>query len=121
MVKSLKGQGGADLDELSGIAIPVKITGTFAAPKYGMDFAAIGGALAQSKLLDKVGGEKGAAAKELLSGDNKVDALKDLLGKKKKGADAAPAAPAEGEVAPAEKPKSVEEKAEKKIKDLLKF
>ncbi len=121
VVKSLKGQGGADLDELSGIAIPVKITGTFANPKYGMDFAAIGGALAQSKLLDKVGGEKGAAAKELLSGDNKVDALKDLLGKKKKGADAAPAAPLEGEAAPAEKPKSVEEKAEKKLKDLLKF
>jgi hypothetical protein len=72
-------------------------------------------------LLDKVGGEKGAAAKELLGGDNKVDALKDLLGKKKKSADAAPAAPAEGEAAPAEKPKSVEEKAEKKIKDLLKF
>jgi uncharacterized protein involved in outer membrane biogenesis len=121
IVKSLKGQGGAELDDLSGIAIPLKITGTFSDPKYGMDFAAVGTALAQSKLLDKVGGEKGAAAKELLGSDNKVDALKDLLGRKKKGTDAAPAAPAEAEAAPAEKPKSVEEKAEKKIKDLLKF
>ncbi|MEQ1599886.1 MAG: AsmA family protein [Methylotenera sp.] len=131
IVKSLKGQGGAELDDLSGIAIPVKITGTFADPKYGMDFAAIGTALAQSKLLDKVGGEKGAAVKELIGGD-KVEGLKGLLGKKKPaeatatapataGTDAAPATPA----APAEEPKSLEdqakEKAEKKLKKLLKF
>ncbi len=121
VVKSLKGQGGAELDDLSGIAIPVKITGTFADPKYGMDFAAIGTALAQSKLLDKVGGDKATAAKELLGGDNKVDALKDLLGKKKKPAEAAPADGTAAPAEPAEKPKSVEEKAEKKIKDLLKF
>lgn len=139
VVKSLKGQGGADLDELSGIAIPVKITGTFSNPKYGMDFAAIGSALAQSKLLDKVGGEKGAAVKDLIGGGDKVDALKGLLGKKKPtdaapatapaagteaaptGTEAAPAQPA----APAEQPKSAEviakEKAEKKLKKLLKF
>jgi uncharacterized protein involved in outer membrane biogenesis len=139
IVKSLKGQGGAELDDLSGIAIPLKITGTFSDPKYGMDFAAIGTALAQSKLLDKVGGEKGAAVKELIGGGDKVGALKGLLGKKKKGADAAPAepaaAPAVGQAAPAaspaapaaptEEPKSLEdqakEKAEKKLKKLLKF
>ena len=133
VVKSLKGQGGAELDDLSGIAIPIKITGTFAAPKYGMDFAAIGTALAQSKLLDKVGGEKGAAVKELIGGDNKVDALKDLFGKKKKpAAPADPAVapapatpPADGAVAapaaPAEAPKSVEDKAKDKLKKLLKF
>ncbi len=134
IVKSLKGQGGAELDDLSGIAIPVKITGTFSDPKYGMDFAAIGSALAQSKLLEKIGGGKGAAAKELIKGDNKVDALKDLLGKKRPteapaptptapvaGSEAIPSQPA----APAEEPKSVEdkakEKAEKKLKKLLKF
>jgi AsmA protein len=134
IVKSLKGQGGAELDDLSGIAIPLKITGTFADPKYGMDFAAIGSALAQSKLLDKVGGEKGAAVKELIGGD-KVEGLKGLLGKKKpaEAAPTAPAAPADGQatsmeaapVAPAEEPKSLEdqakEKAEKKLKKLLKF
>lgn len=123
IVKSLKGQGGADLDELSGISIPVKITGTFAAPKYGMDFAAIGTALAQSKLLDKVGGEKGAAVKELMGGD-KVEGLNGLLGKKK-ATEATPAegstAPAAPAPAPADKPKSTEEKAEQKLKDLLKF
>ena len=42
VVKSLKGQGGAELDSLSGIAIPMKISGTFADPKYNLDFAAVG-------------------------------------------------------------------------------
>lgn len=121
VVKSLKGQGGADLDDLSGISIPVKITGTFAEPKYGMDFAAIGAALAQSKLLDKVGGEKGAAVKELMGGD-KVEGLKGLLGKKK-GADSTAPATTNGatQSAPTEEPKSVEDKAEKKLKKLLNF
>ena len=145
VVKSLKGQGGAELDDLSGIAIPIKITGTFSDPKYGMDFAAIGTALAQSKLLDKVGGEKGAAVKELLGGD-KIEGLKGLLGKKKPAAPAVPAdptaAPAEATptapagtetspappaepAPPADPPKSLEEqakeKAEQKLKKLLKF
>jgi uncharacterized protein involved in outer membrane biogenesis len=131
VVKSLKGQGGADLDQLSGIAIPIKISGTFSNPKYGMDLAAVGTALAQSKLLDKVGGDKGTAVKELLNGDNKADALKGLLGKKKSGdaAAASPAAPTDASTTnaapPAEQPKSAEdqakEKAEKKLKKLLKF
>ncbi len=129
IVKSLKGQGGADLDSLAGLAIPVKITGTFSAPKYGMDFAAIGTAVAKSNLLDKVGGEKGAAVKELIGGGYKVDALSGLLGKKKATDTTAPAttnaAPAEATPAPAETPKSAEEiakeKAEKKLKKLLNF
>jgi uncharacterized protein involved in outer membrane biogenesis len=128
VVKSLKGQGGAELDSLSGIAIPMKISGTFADPKYNLDFAAVGSALAQSKLLDKVGGEKGAAVKELIGGGDKVDALKGLLGKKKP-AEAVPAAaeaaPAGAETppaaAPAEAPKSAEDKAKDKLKKLLKF
>ncbi|HEY0562868.1 MAG TPA: AsmA family protein [Methylophilus sp.] len=130
IVKSLKGQGGAELDQLSGISIPVKITGSFAKPKFGMDLAAVGTALAQSKLLDKVGGEKGAAVKELIGGDNKVDALKGLLGKKKAAeagttpatgtapAPAGEAAPTNTETAPQEAPKSLKEKA---LKELLNF
>ena len=126
VVKSLKGQGGAELDSLSGIAIPIKITGTFSDPKYGMDFAAVGTALAQSKLLDKVGGEKGAAIKKLIGGGDKVDALKGLLGKKKP-ADTAATAPtstdtgATAPASPAEAPKSTEDKAKDKLKKLLKF
>lgn len=146
IVKSLKGQGGADLDALAGFSIPVKITGTFSSPKYGMDFASIGAAVAKSNLLDKVGGEKGAAVKDLLNNDNKVDALTGLLNKKKGSTTTAPAtgntatgtapattdaAPADkaaapaAPTAPAEKPKTAEEiakeKAEKKLKKLLNF
>lgn len=130
IVKSLKGQGGADLDQLSGLSIPVKITGTFASPKFGMDFAAIGAAIAKSNLLDKVGGEKGAAVKELLGNENKGDTLKNILGGSKKStttdADKANAAPgtetAPAEAAPAEKPKSLKEQAkEEALKKILKF
>lgn len=134
IVKSLKGQGGADLDSLAGFSIPVKITGTFSNPQYGMDFAAIGTALAKSNLLDKVGGEKGAAVKELLGNENKADALKNILGgnaKPESGPAPAGQADATGQPQsapaeqPGEQPKSLEdqakEKAEKKLKKLLKF
>ncbi|EUJ11648.1 uncharacterized protein involved in outer membrane biogenesis [Methylophilaceae bacterium 11] len=130
VVKSLKGQGGADLDQLSGLSIPVKITGTFASPQFGMDFAAIGAAIAKSSLLDKVGGEKGAAVKELLGNENKADALKNILGGSKKStapdADKGNAASstegAPADAAPAEKPKSLKEQAkEEALKKLLKF
>ena len=129
VVKSLKGQGGAELDNLSGIPIPIKITGTFAEPKYGMDFSAIATGLAQSKLLDKVGGDKADAVKGLLNGNPK-DALGGLLGKKKPAEsapadqNAAPATPAgatAAPVAPAETPQSTEDKAKSKLKKLLKF
>ncbi|MBA3695590.1 MAG: AsmA family protein [Methylotenera sp.] len=136
IVKSLKGQGGADLDSLAGFSIPVKITGTFSSPKYGMDFASIATALAKSSLLDKVGGEKGNAVKELINGGDKAEALKGLLGKKK-AAEPAASSPttettpaANGATAtepakPSEQPKSVEEiakeKAKKKLNKILGF
>jgi AsmA protein len=120
VVKSLKGQGGKELDQLDGVAIPIKISGTFANPKYGMDYAAVATALAKSNLLDKVGGEKGAAVKDLLGGGDKVEGLKGLLGKKKP-ADAAPATDGSTPAAPAEeKPKSIEDKAKEKAADKLK-
>ena len=87
-----------------------------------MDFAALGTALAQSKLLDKVGGEKGAAVKELIGGGNKLDALKGLLNKKKPADAAAGTESAPAQTAPAEEPKSLKEQAkEKALKELFKF
>jgi uncharacterized protein involved in outer membrane biogenesis len=130
IVKSLKGQGGADLDQLSGLAIPVKITGTFASPKFGMDFAALGAAIAKSSLLDKVGGEKGAAVKELLGNENKGEALKNILGGSKSKSGAADAdktdtttdGSAPADAAPKEEPKSLKEQAkEEALKKLFKF
>lgn len=132
IVNSLKGQDGADLNALAGIAIPIKITGTFTSPKYGMDFAVIGAALAKSNLLDKVGDGKGAVVKDMLNSTNKTDALKNLLNKNTSDS-ASPAAPtppanandASATSAPTEAPTSAEdqikEKAAKKLKNLLKF
>jgi AsmA protein len=127
LVKSLKGQEGADLDSLAGFAIPMKITGTFSNPKYGMDFSALGSALAKSNVLEKVGGEKGAAVKNLLGEGDKVDAINSLLGKKKAAdpSTTATPAPTDTNAAPAEAPKSAEEQAKEKaaakLKKLLKF
>lgn len=121
IVKSLKGQQGADLDALAGFAIPLKITGTFSSPKFGMDLAAIGTALAKSNLLEKVGGDKGAAVKELLGDGNKVDALSDLLNKKKPAEPTTAPATSDSQAKPAETPKSAEDLAKEKLKKLLKF
>lgn len=72
LVNSLKGQGGKDAEQLGSIGVPVKITGTFAAPKFGVDMAAMGQALAKSVALDaiteKLGGNKADALKGLLNG-----------------------------------------------------
>ena len=118
MVASLKGQGGSDLGALSGLTVPVKITGTFEAPKYAMDFAGMGAALAQSKLMEKVGGAKGDAVKNLISGD-KAGALGSLLGGKDNAATPAPADAA----APTQEPAKArpEDKVKKKLNKLLGF
>lgn len=72
LVNSLKGQGGKEAEQLGSIGVPVKVTGTFAAPKFGVDMAALGQALAKSLALDalseKIGGSKADALKGLLNG-----------------------------------------------------
>lgn len=116
VVKTLKGQGGAELDALNGLTLPLKITGTFSAPKYNLDLAGVSAALAKSQLLEKVGGEKGAAVQKLLGGD-KAGALEGLLGGKKAPAPAGDAAQAAPQPAPA----SLEDQAKKKLNKLLGF
>lgn len=118
VVKSLKGQGGAELDALAGFSIPIKITGTFTAPKFGMDFAAITAALAKSSLVDKVGGDNADAVKALISGD-KTEALKGLLNKNKPADSATPSATPEE--APQSAADQAKEKAAAKLKKLLNF
>jgi AsmA protein len=82
VVATLKGQGGAELEALNGMTIPVKITGSFADLRYAPDFAAIGTALAQRNLLGNVAGGKGDTVQKLLSGD-KAGALESLVGRNK--------------------------------------
>ena len=105
VVASLKGQGGAGLEELNGLTVPVKLSGTFAKPSYGIDFAGLATAMAQKKVLDSVGGSKGEALKSLLGG--------------KKSEPAAPATGTTTQPAPEQKPATKEEKAKQKLNDLL--
>jgi AsmA protein len=67
IVGSLEGQGGRALSELKGVAIPVRIGGTFSKPTYVPDLAAALGDAAQEKAKKKI--EKKAK-----------DLLKDKLG-----------------------------------------
>ncbi|MBE0438878.1 MAG: AsmA family protein [Gammaproteobacteria bacterium] len=67
IVGTSKGQDGKSLDELKGLTIPVKITGTFSEPKPSVDLASLlkdkatqeVKAKVADKLKDKVGGELG--------------------------------------------------------------
>jgi AsmA protein len=69
LVKTLEGQGGAELNDLAGIPIPIHVTGAFADPRYALDTQALAEALATSKVQDvideKVGDE---TVKKLLKG-----------------------------------------------------
>ena len=117
VVASLKGQGGNDLDKLSGLTFPIKLTGSFSAPKYGLDFSAIGTEIAKKGLLDKVGGSKGAALQNLVGGD-KAGALGSLLGKDKEVAPAADNAAPPATPAPAKTP---QDKVKSKLNKLIGF
>jgi len=53
VVASAKGQGGADLEHLKGLTIPVKVSGPFDAPKYEIDYRALAGDAAKAKVKEK--------------------------------------------------------------------
>ena len=99
LVNSLKGQGGKDAEQLGSIGIPVKVTGTFAAPKFGVDMAAMGQALAKSVALDalteKLGGTKADALKGLLNGKSSSDSTSGDATKSESGTTTEPAKPAD--------------------------
>jgi AsmA protein len=99
LVNSLKGQGGKDAEQLGSLGVPVKITGTFAAPKFGIDMAALGQALAKSVALDalteKLGGSKADALKGLLNGKSSGDSAGGDAAKSESGATTEPAKPAD--------------------------
>jgi AsmA protein len=99
LVNSLKGQGGKDAEQLGSIGVPVKITGTFAAPKFAIDMAALGQALAKSAALDalteKLGGSKADALKGLLNGKTSSDSTSGDATKSESGTATEPAKPAD--------------------------
>jgi AsmA protein len=79
VVATAKGQGGAGLEQLSGLTVPVKLSGPLDGMKYQVDYGAVAGDLAKSKV-----GEKAKEAIE--KNKDKVgaqvrDRLKGLLGR----------------------------------------
>jgi AsmA protein len=53
IVESAKGQAGEELDELKALTIPIKVTGSFSKPKFGLDLKPILEAKAREKLEQK--------------------------------------------------------------------
>lgn len=79
VVATTKGQGGKERDDLSGLTVPVKLSGALDAMKYEVDYRAVAGDLAKSK----VGGQaKEAIEKNRGKVEDQVkDRLKGLIGR----------------------------------------
>lgn len=116
IVASSKGQGGKGLEDLSGLTIPIKLTGSLYSPKYKLDLQTAlkqkAGDELRGKLADKVlGGESGQPMSDADMKTKAGEKLNEEIGrgldklfggkKKKKDNSETPAAPAEG-AAPAE-------------------
>ena len=54
VVGTSKGQGGADLDHLAGVTVPVKLSGTFDAPKYEIDYRSLASDAAKARIKEEV-------------------------------------------------------------------
>ncbi|MGH8528523.1 MAG: AsmA family protein [Nevskiales bacterium] len=121
VVGSLAGQGGADLSELKGISIPVKISGSLFAPEYKIDFAG----LLQGKLKETLEAEKDKLKQELeVKRKEQEDKLKGELfdrlgGKKQTPAAAAPATGAGSEAAPTTAPPAERRSTKDLFKDQM--
>ena len=94
VVATTKGQGGADLEQLSGLTVPVHLVGPFDAMKYKVDYAAAATNLAKSKAGERIRGaleerlgiskppaEGQPSGQGSSSGDSRLDKLKGLLGR----------------------------------------
>lgn len=62
LVNTSKGQGGKEKDDLAGVEIPLKISGTMQEPKYSLDTKA----LFETQLKDKVETQKDKLKNKLL-------------------------------------------------------
>lgn len=79
VVASAKGQGGKELEDLSGLTVPVKLSGPLDSMKYQVDYGAAASQLAKSKV-----GEKAKEAIEKNKGkveEQVRDRLKGILGR----------------------------------------
>ncbi len=95
VVATTKGQGGADLAQLSGLTVPVRLVGPFDALKYQVDYSAAATEFARSKagerlkgaLEERLGiakppaGDQGGQPSGQGGSSNPLDKLKGLLGR----------------------------------------
>jgi AsmA protein len=79
IVGSLKGQGGKGLDELKGVEIPVRISGTFSKPTYTPDLAAGLGDVAREKAKEKIEKKTEKLLKDKLGDESTKQLLKGLF------------------------------------------
>lgn len=126
IVGTSKGQGGKELEELKGVTIPIKITGTFSEPKPSVDLAAIVKeqatgelkAKAEEKLKKELGDDLGGLLGGALGGNKATDdkAAADTESTEPANADETTESADE---APAEE-KSAEEQLKEDVKNKLK-
>ena len=83
VVATSKGQGGAGLDQLKGITVPVRITGPFEQPQYKLDLSNLASEAAKQKIDEKKEELKARATEKLEKqlGDKLPGGLKGLFGK----------------------------------------
>ncbi len=86
VVATSKGQGGAELAELRGITVPVRVTGPLAQPRYEFDFGALAGEVAQRALEREIqrrlgGPAEGGGTGQPAPAPSPLDALKELFKK----------------------------------------
>ena len=77
LVATTKGQGGAERDQVAGLTVPVKLSGTFDDLKYEVDYRAMAGQTAKSQVGEKVK----ERLEDKLKDDKVRDKLKGLLGR----------------------------------------
>ncbi|MBC7945253.1 MAG: AsmA family protein, partial [Burkholderiales bacterium] len=83
VVATSKGQGGAGIDQLKGITVPVRITGSFEQPQYKLDLSNLANEAAKQKIDEKKEELKAKATEKLQEklGDKLPGGLKGLFGK----------------------------------------
>lgn len=114
VVNTTKGQGGADLEDLKGLSVPVKIGGTFAAPSFKLDLQAVYGDKVKTKLKEEEARLKQQLDQQKAAGQQKLEQEK---------ADAQQKLEAEKSAAQQkleEEKKQQEQKLQEKLNDKLK-
>jgi AsmA protein len=82
VVATAKGQGGADLSDLAGVTVPVRLSGPFSDLKYKVDYSAVARDVAKTKIGEKLREKLGGKPAEgQQGGSNLEQKLKGLFGR----------------------------------------